>query len=93
MNFCLLGETEPCKRALFSNSHNQGSMWAHRKYRTLLNDRCNDDGARGWGGGGTDSLGFGYPFENYSPPPFFGHGQPLVLPSPNLQPPLFIETQ
>ena len=40
------------------------------------------------GGGGTDSLvEFGYRFGNSS------HGQPLVLPPPNLPPPLFMEAQ
>ena len=43
----------------------------------------------GWGG--TDSLSLGTDFETTFP--FFGHGQPLVLPSPNLQPPLFMEAQ
>ena len=43
------------------------------------------------GGGGTDSLSWGTDLETTAPPPLFGHGQPLVLPSSNLQPPLFIK--
>ena len=48
--------------------------------------------ADGPGGGGHGLFEFGYQLRNYSPP-FFDKGQPLVLPSPNLQPPLFIDTQ
>ena len=50
--------------------------------------RCNVCKTRRWGGGCTDSLSLGTEFGNYNP--LFGHGQPLVLPSPNLQPPLFM---
>ena len=53
--------------------------------------------ARG-GGGGTDSLSLGT--NEKLQPPFFvkkkkkkKKGQPLVLPSPNLQPPIVIDTQ
>ena len=42
---------------------------------------------KGGGGGVLTAL------ETIAPPPFFGHGQPLVLPSPNVQPPLFVEAQ
>ena len=55
-----------------------------------------EGGREGWrdpgvGRGGTDSLSLGTHLETTTP--LFGHGQPLVLPSPNLQPPLFMETQ
>ena len=43
------------------------------------------------GGGGTDSLSLGTHLETTAP--FLGNGQPLVLPSPDLQPPLFKEAQ
>ena len=43
----------------------------------------------GTGGGGTDSLSLPKFAEVTSSSPFVGHGQPLVLPSPNLQPPSF----
>ena len=45
------------------------------------------------GGGGADSLGLGTNCETTAPPPFFDKGQPLVLLFPNLQPPLFMDTQ
>ena len=56
-------------------------------------------GGGGWGlgggGGGTDSFSLGTDLETTAPPPLFlfGRGQPLVLPSPNLQPLLFTEAQ
>ena len=43
------------------------------------------------GGGGTDSLSLGTDLETTAP--LYGHGQALVLSSPILQPPLFMETQ
>ena len=43
----------------------------------------------GGGGGGTDSLSWGTDLETTAP--LFGHGQPLVLPSSDLQPPLFMK--
>ena len=54
------------------------------------NRRETISGPRG-GGGGTDFLNLGTDLETTVP--LFGHGQPLVLPSPNLQPPLFVEAQ
>ena len=45
-------------------------------------------------GVGTDSLRLGTNCETTALPPlFFDKGQPLVLLSPNLQPPLFMDTQ
>ena len=46
-------------------------------------------GGAPWGGGGTDSLSLGTNCETTAP--FLDKGQPLVLPSPNLQPPLFMD--
>ena len=43
------------------------------------------------GGGGTDSLSWGTDLETTAP--LLGHGQPLVLPSSNLQPPLFMKAK
>ena len=46
---------------------------------------------RGGGGGGvTDSLSLGTNCKTTAP--FFNNGQPLVLPIPNLQPLLFMDT-
>ena len=42
-------------------------------------------------GGGTDYLSLGTELETSAP--FFGHRQPLVLPSQNLKHPLFMEAQ
>ena len=44
------------------------------------------------GGGGTDSLRLGTNCETTAPP-LFDKGQPMVLLSPNLQPPLLKGTQ
>ena len=50
--------------------------------------------ARGWGGGGTKSLSLDTDLGTTAPHPlFFGHGQPLVLPYPDLQPALLMEAQ
>ena len=38
----------------------------------------------GGGGGVTDSLSLGTNFDTTASPHLFGHGQPLVLSSPNL---------
>ena len=43
------------------------------------------------GGGDTDSLSLGTDLETTAP--LFGQGQPLVVPSPNVQPPFFTEAQ
>ena len=42
--------------------------------------------------GGTDSLSLGIKLET-SAPPTFGFGHPLVLPTANSQPPLFMEAE
>ena len=41
-------------------------------------------GGGGGGGEGTDSLSLGTHLETTAPPPLFGHGQAMVLQSPNL---------
>ena len=48
-------------------------------------------GGGGGAGGGTDSLSLGTNCETTAP--LFDKGQPLVLLSPNLHPPLFMNTQ
>ena len=49
---------------------------------------------RPWGGWGQWSLEFGYQLRNYeTTAPLFGPGQPLVLPSPNVQTPVFMDTK